>query len=661
MALGAVSQQTITDTLLEMQSMSPDELESFLGELQDEQDDLPDGHLVSYAAECVRESYDSTSDRRARWDKLWKAHESEMPEYDTKEDWQNAIVLNKPFTTTVQGKAIVRRALQERPDYINIDPTNKDDQQKVIKAKFWEKGLKYWLGTRDVNMPIMFSDASAMGMVVGVSSAVKCLWRPDDNGVYRLVFDNVPPWACFPDPDRKPRKPQEGLYFIQQEWVPLYQLYAMADKGIYDMEKVAQVTVGRDNRDASGYSYEDREDERRRKGYVYQRNRFRKDVLVTEFWGGILDDGTSGRLLMPNARFTVANGVVIKPPKQVPFPRLRWPYMQFSPLPHPLRFDGYGLWEGVMAMWKFQNNVLNMFGDNENWRIQNMYELNPAVLEDTADREVFPGKTWIRRHAADPNQPAVKPVLKGESAVQDVQFIWELATREWEEGSFVTEPLKGQQTENDRTLGELKMKLDQSRGVFDSIGRDIELGGADIAWMAMEVLTTFWTPDDSPNLVDIFGEGSEELMMMEQMGFLMPEQRMQQMLLDADIKITGISRHLDRSDHIEKLSMLITVGDNPRFAMYMKDYDICKRLFDEFNQGDLILSEDEVIAEQRKMMIQAAMGDILGGVDADQQANNPNRPNQPVRSSPGGKPPAKPQAAGPPAGGPPPAAPPPAQ
>lgn len=640
MALGAVSQQTITDALLEMQSLSTEDLEALMEELQQEQDDLHEGHLVSYAAECVRESFRATEKRRYKWDRLYQAHESEMPEYDTKEDWQNAIVLNKPFTTTVQGKSIVRRALMERPDYINIDPTNKDDQAKVIKASFWEKGLKYWLGTRDVSMPITFSDAAGLGMVLGVSSAVKALWRPDANGVYRLVFDNIPPWSCFPDPDRQPRKPQDGLYFIQQEWVPLYKLYDMAEKGYYDQEKVEQITFGRDNRDASGYSFEDREEQSRRRGYTYERNRYRKDVLVTEFWGGILDE--NGRLLMPNARFTVANGLVIRAPKPVPFPRLRWPYMQFSPLPHPLRFDGYGLWEGVMAMWKFQNNVLNMFGDNENWRIQNMYELDPSVLEDSSDREVFPGKNWIRKHNARPDQPAVKPVLKGESAVQDVQFIWELATRAWDEGSFVTEPLKGQQSENERTLGELTMKLEQSRGVFDSIGRDIEQGGADIAWMVMEVLTTFWTPDDSPNLVDIFGQGSEELMMMEQMGYLMPEQRMMQMMLDADIKITGISRLIDRSDMIQRLSMLIAVGDNPRFAMYMKDYDICKRLFDEFNQGDLILSEDEVRTQQQQMLIQTAVNDIVAGVDADQQTNNPNRP-QPAGAG-------APSKAGPPTG-----------
>ncbi len=638
MALG-VTQDEITNMILDLQNLPPDELEQLVGEQGQETDGLTDGHLVNYAMEGVRESYESTRMRRDRWDRLWEAHESEIKEYAAKEDWQNAIVLNKPFTTTVQGKAIVRRALMERPDYINIDPPIAGNPEKELKAKFWRKGLKYWCGTRDAHMPTVFADAAGMSFVVGISNGIKILWRQDDNGVYRLYYESISPWNLFYDPDRKPRKPQEGLYCIHQEWVPLYKIYQMAEQGFYEPEQVGLISEGTDQRDAAGYGMEDREQERRRKGQLLHRNRYRKDVLVTEFWGGILDEG--GHLIMPNCRYTIANGIVIRHPKKVPFPRLRWPIMQFSALPHPLRFDGYGLWEGVMAIWKFQNNVLNLFGDNESFRINNMFEIDKSKLEDTQDLEVFPGKNFVRaKNAPADANPAVRPILKGDSNIQDVQFIWDMTTRAWEEGSFVTQSLKGIQPEQQRTLGELQMNKESSLGVFDSIGKDIEQGGADLAWATSEVLVTFWDDRDAPNLIDVFGPDSEELALMQLAGFLMPEARIQQLLLDTDIKIQGISRLIDRSDLLDKLNMMITVGDNPRFSMFMKDYEICKRLAGELTMDELVYTEEEM-QQQQEMIMQDALAQ-----QQQAEAEGGGATGPPAQAPPaGGKP------AGPPKGG----------
>lgn len=613
MALG-VDQAQITDMIAEMQQLQatdPDAFAQLVKELESQANELDDGQLVAYADECVRESYEASRTRRERWDRLWDAHENEMPEYRDKEDWQNAIVLNKPFTTTVQAKTLVRRGFMERPDYFSLDPTDKQDEQKVLKGKFWTKALTYWCGTQEAHLPTVFSDATDMGFAMGVSMGTKIKWRQDDNGIWRLMLDNIDPRKLFDDPDgRKPRKPQSGLYMVHEEWVDLHDLYADAERRLYDMQRVKLVRTGRDYKDAAGYSMEDKEDERQRKGLDAHRNRYRKAVNVREVWGSILDE--NGELVMANTRFTVANGIVIRKPKKVPFPRLRWPIMQHSPLPHVLRFSGYGLWEGVMAMWKFQNNVLNLFGDNENWRIHNMYEIDPSRLEDPNDREVYPGKMWPRKKNAQ-DGPAITPVLKGDNNIQDVQFIWELATRSWDEGSFVTEPLKGAQQEQDRTLGELQMKFSQSMGVFDSIGKDVEQGAVQVLWAIKEVLTTFWDMQDSPSLIDVFGRNSEELQMMEAYGLLLPEARMKEMSLDTDIKVQGISRLLDRADLIERLQFLITIGDNPRFAPYMKDFDICKRLFSEFNQDDLILTEDELKMQQRTATVDTLVQSALAG------------------------------------------------
>src|SRR3990167_8946939 len=112
MALG-IEQPEIDAILAEMAQMAPQDLEAYLADIEEKTDDLPDGHLVNYMEECVRESYEATKDRREKDEILWQAHETEMAEMGDKERWQSKIVLNKPFTTVIQAKSLVRRGLME--------------------------------------------------------------------------------------------------------------------------------------------------------------------------------------------------------------------------------------------------------------------------------------------------------------------------------------------------------------------------------------------------------------------------------------------------------------------------------------------------------------------------------------------------------------------
>jgi len=630
-----LDQDTLVQLMQEMASLPPDQLAAMMEEPDQEAGELSDGHLVNYTEECIRHCFDSNRERRTKWDHLWEAHESQIREYGAKEEWQNAIILPKPFTTTVTAKSIVRRAMIERPDYFSLEATNKQDPEKMLKASFWQKGLKYWLGTKDAHLPTVFADAAEMGFVVGVSSGVKILWRPDDNGVFRLVYQNIPAWNLFADPDREPRKPQSGLYMIHQEWVPMDTLYSMQEQGYY--ENVDMVVSGRQYTDAAGYTQEDQEDAQRRRGQLH-RHRYRKYACVNEFWGGVLNE--SGRLVLPNCRFTVANGVVIKRPKRVPFMRLRWPIVQFSPIPHLMRFEGYGLWEHVMSMWHFQNNLLNLYGDNENWRIQNMFELDPSKLEDPQDRSVYPGKLWTRKRGSmDNGNRAIQAIEKGESNLQDVNFMWELSQREWEEGSFVTQPLKGVGGEEsqEQTLGQSQMQMSASKGVFDSFGTDIECGGVDIITGTREVLETFWDPMDSPQMAEIFGRNSHELAMMELNGFLMPEARMQAMAVDADIKVSGISRLLEQDDQLRRLTLWIQTSADPRYTLYAKDFETIKRLADEIRMPELCATEEEAVQIQYQQQLQGLVDRAVNTADPTAQGRPTGQSEPPAGT--GGPPP----------------------
>lgn len=625
-----VDQQQIDQMMAVMSQMAPGDLAELSEQIQEETNAIPDGHYVDYVDECIKESYEASKKRRDKDNILWKAHETELDSMADKEDWQSQIVLNKPFTTTIQAKSLVRRGLMERPEYFNLDPTDKENPLYLAKTKFWEKALKYWTGTREAYVPHVFADAAEMGFAVGQSMSIKILWKPDQNGVFRLYLVPVEPWKTYPDPDRQPRMSWSGLYNIHEEWVDYYQLKEMELLGHY--QNIDQVKMGRSSKSGDGYGYEDKEEERKKKGQEHARNRYRKAVLIREFWGTILDE--NGDVLMPNASYTVCNGVIIRPPRPNPFSRLKWPWVDFSPIPHLLNFHGYGIYETVLSVWQFQNALMNLYIDNENWRINNMYEMAPDKLEDPSDDEIYPGK--IIRKKAGVDGPALTPVSKAQSNLQDVQFMWSMATNLWENGSFITELLKGEQGERKKiTATEIQLKLQQSIGVFDSIGKDVERGGTELMWGIKEVLTTFWDDLDRVGMKDIFGQDPfyQQLMMS---GMLSPQARMETMNLDCEVKISGVSKLFDRANIIEKLKSLAMFSASPQYGPYAKHAKIIRRFAEELNQSDLVKSEEEI---QKENMMKSRQAGVQNAIAKAMQAAGGGAPvqgavEQPIQGGP---------------------------
>lgn len=556
-----------------------------------------EAHLVEYVTECVRESFESTEERRLLDQELWRAHESEMPEYADKEAWQSKIVINRPFATAYQAASIVRRGVIQRRDWFELTPQDPENEAQVIATDFWREALRYWTTRDHVKLPYELADASHLSFAVGASSPIKFLWKPDEDGNYGLHVVRFEPWKEYADPDRKPRRPWSGLYAIHEEWVDLHELEAQQEKGHYqNVEKIDLKSLPQD--DASYWRHtteQQREEDRNKHSGSHKRNKFRHPILVREFWGTVLD--ASGRLLYKNLTYTVAGNQVIRKPIVTPFPGgiVRWPWVGFSTLPHPMRFHGYGLYEGVLAIWKLQCQLLNLYLDNENFRINTMFELDPSKLRNPADDEVFPGKKWIRKVGAMEG-PAINPVRKAESNLSDVQFMWSLAISLWENGSFVTEFVKGEQgSRRDITATEVQQKTQQAMGVFDSIGGDVEEGGIDILKCAYEVLRTFWFEMDRAPFQKIVR--TNPLAQAIQQG-LMPEDRMRAMAMQAQFRVAGVSKAFEKAQIIAQLRELAELGKDPTYAGYVKHYDLVKQYAEELSKPNLVLTPEELQAQQ---------------------------------------------------------------
>jgi hypothetical protein len=610
--LGSLNTLDMDQLMQELAQLSPGDLQDVMDEEQNKTDSVPDGHLIKYLDACREESFKNSEDRRDTDKKLWAAHETQMEELNDKEDWQSRIVLNKPFMTCIQAKSMVRHGLVDKPNFFALETTDQENPQSKLLAEFWEKDLRYWLGTDDAYLPNVFADSTEMGFGIGQSMVTKIIWEPDEHGIYRLKLVNFPYWHTFPDPDREPRKPWSGLYNIHEEWVDFHTLREQELLGHY--QNVDQVRVGRAGRDGSGYRVMAEEAQARRVGMrnTQQRNPYRNAVLLQELWGTILDENSEST--MTNATFTVANGVVVRAVRQNRCRRLRWPWLDYAPLPHVIHGHGYGLYESSLALWKFQNNLLNLYIDNENWRINNMFEIDLSKLDNPNDLEIYPLKKWIKKRSAD--GPAITPVLKGENNLADVEFMWQLMQTAWDNGTFITEFMSGQTgDQRKKTATEISLKLQQSIGVFDSIGKDCERGCEQLIWAVKEMLITFQDDFNRPGFKDLFA-GDPVWMTLQQAGALHPLERMDALDLDCQVRVKGVSRLFRQSDELNRMKELFAmVMTMPEVLMqYLKPYKSVKKFSEELNQDDLILSEQEVQQQQqmqRQQMIQQAVGGAL--------------------------------------------------
>jgi hypothetical protein len=560
-------------------------------------------HFVGYVEECVKESKESTKDIRQVWKETWLAHEMKI-DYSDKEDWQAKAVTADPFVTVQQAKAVVRRALM-RPDYFDIAPQGEEDSPI---ADIIKKGMNFWLTPHRANFPIMFVDACEMGLTTGQSMEVIPQWIPRTG----LVIDLVAPWKIYRDPDAIPRDPQSGMYWIHEEWLDIWQLKA---DGSY--QNINNLTGGGKPKEA--------EEEKQLTDKYWERSKYRKGVQVREFWGTVLDP--QGDLLLENCRFTVAADQIIKPPEDSGFVKIRWPGVSFSPFPHLLRFEGRGILEGVISLWWMICNLLNLDADNFAWVINKIREIDPSMMADPGDTELYPGKDLIKKPGAA--GPIIGQVDTGVANTADVLGRFNYWQQKWDNNSLTPEFVTGipSARKGKVTATETEIKTQQSLGVWDSVGRDIELGAMQVLWVCLENIILNWDNSFSPSPARALGEENAELAI--KLGMMDDVTRRRFLREGCDVKVSGISAELQQLERLEKIGPFMDRAESPAFAPYFKPYELLKEeaQLRGFYDPSFLMSEEDVkamrtmqaedvwntLAPEQQQAIGAILKDLLQG------------------------------------------------
>ena len=602
-----ISDAELYAQLADMREMPEEDRDAEFDEATTE---LSDGHLVEYAEECVRHTDRVEGDRMKLDEQLWDAHENKMREMAEKEDWQAKITTNEPFQTATQAKMLVRKAIVDRPEWFSMDTELKDDPAVVAKTAFWQDSARFW--AKKAKLTQTLPDMTEMAFAVGLSLATKAVWSADQDGNESLRMVKIEPWKIKNDPDKMSREPQSGLYCIHQEWIDYHVLLEGEKNGDY-------INVRNCLHDKSDEGSMDRRGERKKRGLVDYSHKFRPQVFVREFWGGVLDH--NGELVYPNVRFTVANRTLISRPVQTNFPKIRWPIHQFAALPHVRNFHGYSLMDGALKMWKFRNNLLSMTADKLSFVLNGCYEVDEGKLINPADKELYPGCTKAKKFNATGS--AYTPIKMDTDFLPIIESLLSVSGNLFQNAVFVTELLKGETGERkDITKGEVEIKTQQAMGVFEGIGKDVEYGAEQLIEMVQDVLTTYWDPADSPGYLQVLGEKHRPII--EQIMMLSPEQRVQYMRQDTDIDVRGVSIMFKKSALIDQMMNMVKITESPRFMQYAKDNVLIRKMADSLDATETIKSDEELQQELIDTQNAIANNPVVAGT----APNGPVRPGQ---------------------------------
>lgn len=537
-------------------------------------------HFIAYGDDCINTSVKANEDLRKAQKECYSVYKEEAPaNYARKEDWQSKVIIPKPFGAVQTAMSAVRKAFS--PNFLSIH--NEIDE---FSAMFWEKMMVHQLNEDHANFSIKFTDATGMGFAVGQSLEMIPTWRKGRG----LDYIMVEPWKIHRDPDASARDSQSGMYWVHQEYLDLYLLKELEKTGKY-----SGVDKAGDSSPQPQDSELTREEIAKRKDKVYQRSKFRKALLVNEFWGTILD--SKGNMLLPNSTFTFANDAVIEAPRVTPYDTLRWPGISFSPIPDFLAYEGRGLLHGIRSLWAFICSVLCLYNDNLNWVVNPMTEVELTALVDQDDIDTYPGKTYLTRGSMQGHQ--VVRTVERKAKTSDVLSVVKYYEELFDGGTFVTHALKGQVEKREITAREAAQHLEQSMGVFGLIGENIEHGAIQSIKAGMETVVINAGFED---ISVIFGEEASQNFIDESSdtGIRLPK-------LNGGFHVSGLSAILKDNETMRNIreTILPLMEEGHPVAKYLLPYRVLKSIEERINLRDegIVVDEDkarEIDEQERK-------------------------------------------------------------
>jgi hypothetical protein len=313
---------------------------------------------------------------------------------------------------------------------------------------------------------------------------------------------------------------------------------------------------------------------------------YRKQALIWEFWGDIVDVHTQA-IVDRNVHIIIANRTTILKYEKNPYWDNLPPYIVFSPLIVAGRYPGQGLLEMNMSVKDGIDRLAQMQEDHLKFSVVPMLEVEAGALENPeGDMQtgVQPGKVFYKRAGA--GAQAVSGVQFPQLSASSFNFQMELG-KEYQRGTFITDQAQGLvDIKGETTATEIQQTQLQSSLLISDIALTVEDNClsfvAERLWSrAFQFIDSTTKPTWSDLLGPQIGSFLDQL----------PVQRRLPLILGRyNFKAHGLSRAIERQQNLSKykdlLETLAQLGPQALVGVGLNLQAFLKRIFDAYHFPD---------------------------------------------------------------------------
>ena len=555
---------------------------------------MKDSEVIQYFEACKSECEEETKQIRSTWDTLLNQYMC-IKDFSKKKNWQFKVYTPISKPTIKKATRIIKNIMLQAGQYFDFQsPITSPEKQK--KCDLTKRSLKVHLNAAK------FIDQFAVALESGFTLGLMILkFFVSDEKDHFVVENDELVWNSKLKLKIKPVNPfnfyftRDGSINIEEEWIKLPLLKEMIDNDdsenpVYNKKVFKRIMKGDYGVDTN---LKDEDKERlMRLGIMESGNKFRKDVLVSHFWGPLIDKDNN--VQMENCNFIVINEkYILLKPRENPYWHKKSPYVYDSPLKVLFRHIGKGLTEDISGIEDAIVDFVNLQLDNLMWQMLGINEVDEMALTETgkaALRELYPGKQVTKRTGYQGN--AFEYHAMGTNPDKAMGMLNELKFFA-ENDHGVTEYVKAM-SGGSETATEYSGKRQSALSDFQSIAQDIESGfmveGLD---RARDLMVQYLIDVDDDRITAIFAENELQLAGMTE------AQKREMIVTDVDFIARGISVFFERENLLNKLGSYVKfLNAMPDQAKaYPRWAEVLKRINDAYafdKQEDLLYTEEEV-------------------------------------------------------------------
>lgn len=505
-------------------------------------------YIVGYIRRCRKEAKDAAKDRRAAWKELWNVYQNKQ-DYRFKEHWQSKMFAPKVWMKVEKAAAEVKRALLQMSKLFKFAIDDEQERSPEEKEKLIDemprREARFKRALEKSNLANVYAEMSKVSFLLGIGIP-KVLWDYEKDS---LNYQNIQALDTYISPDFKVYEDERPKYLVEDQEMDLAFFKSLAKKvneaaksDVYDLAKIEEIE--------EDYKEVEKQAEKRKQLGMGKYEPVSKRVLLWQFWGDIIyEDGE----LEENVLCVVVNDKYLVRKQENPFDHQKDPYVITFPLPYPHRGTaGCSLVEPIVRILYTYNNLMNMYVDNMNFSVNKSFEYDPTrLLNPKSILTIYPGKK-IERIGNEKVIEEVPVTPVGKDAIPGLEFL----DRETQEATSITEFNQAMPSRKAKTLGEIEIKTAESKGLFDTIARDLEQNSIKpLLEMSYSLLVQFsdFEPIEGKYIIKV--GGLSLLLMQKEQG-----EQIQQVIMMA-AKVPEIAEMTDMGNLWQKFLGLLNLQD----------------------------------------------------------------------------------------------------